>query len=336
MPTDTTIVKPTVPLFDEARLAIAGFLARYSGATRTSYATDLRQFFAWCAQCDLEAFAAKRGHIELYARTMEERGLSRATIGRRLPTVAGFYRFAVIDGAIEPSPAEYVRRPKIDTESAPWASTEWSWAPSSHGAPPAASSTRPWPACWDCSGWESRGAAHRHRAPRNPARPPHRHCPGQGLQAGGHPAAAPGGPCRRPRCRGAGQRSTAAGTQRRATEPSGGDPHRRPTGQAGRREQAHLAALAPAQLHHRCLGRRGASPGCPDRRPARRPPHYNPVRPGTEQPRPSRQLHRHGIHRRGVVGNHRASRTWLSQIGATPHRHALVGTIYLRTFSSWG
>ena len=46
---------------------------------------------------------------------MEERGLSPAP---RLSTVAGFYRFAVIDGAIEHSPAEYVRRPKIDTESA--------------------------------------------------------------------------------------------------------------------------------------------------------------------------------------------------------------------------
>ncbi len=44
MPTDTTIVKPTAPIFDEGRLAIAGFLARYSGTTRTSYTTDLRQF----------------------------------------------------------------------------------------------------------------------------------------------------------------------------------------------------------------------------------------------------------------------------------------------------
>jgi len=118
MSTDTTIAKPTAPLFDEARLAIAGFLARYSGATRVSYATDLRQYFSWCAQHDLEVFAARRGHIELYARTLKERGLARATIGRRLSTVAGFYRFAVIDGAIEASPAEYVRRPKIDTESA--------------------------------------------------------------------------------------------------------------------------------------------------------------------------------------------------------------------------
>ncbi|MDP8938257.1 MAG: site-specific integrase [Actinomycetota bacterium] len=118
MPTETTtIVRPAAPLFDEARLAIAGFLARYSGATRTSYATDLRQYFAWCAQHNLEVFAARRGHIELYARTMEERGLARSTIGRRLSTVAGFYRFAVIDGAIDASPAEYVRRLKIDTES---------------------------------------------------------------------------------------------------------------------------------------------------------------------------------------------------------------------------
>ena len=90
---------------------------RLSGPTRKSYATDLRQYFAWCAQVGLEVFAARRPHIELWARAMEDRGLARATIGRRLSTIAGFYRFAVIDGVIEHSPAEHVRRPKIDTES---------------------------------------------------------------------------------------------------------------------------------------------------------------------------------------------------------------------------
>jgi hypothetical protein len=87
MTTDTTIVKPTTPLFDEARLAIAGFLARYSG-----HPDQLRRRPAPVLQrvckCDLEVLAAGRGHLELYARTMEERGLSRATIGRRLSTVA--------------------------------------------------------------------------------------------------------------------------------------------------------------------------------------------------------------------------------------------------------
>ena len=118
MSTSTTVVPPTPPLLDEARLAIAGFLARYSGATRKSYATDLRQYFAWCAEVGLGVFSVRRAHIELRAQAMEERGLARATIGRRLSTIAGFYRFAVIDGMIEHSPAEYVRRPKIDTESA--------------------------------------------------------------------------------------------------------------------------------------------------------------------------------------------------------------------------
>jgi len=42
MPESTTMVPPTPPRFDEARLVIAGFLARYSGVTRKSYATDLR------------------------------------------------------------------------------------------------------------------------------------------------------------------------------------------------------------------------------------------------------------------------------------------------------
>jgi integrase/recombinase XerD len=114
----TTITRPTPPLFDEARLAVAGFLARYSQPTRTSYMSDLRQFFAWCDSVGLGVFEVKRGHLELWARSMEERGLARATIGRRLSTVAGFYRIAALDGLIEHSPAEYVRRPKIDTESA--------------------------------------------------------------------------------------------------------------------------------------------------------------------------------------------------------------------------
>jgi integrase len=49
---------------------------------------------------------------------MEEiRGLAKATVGRRLSTLAGFYRVAVIDGHLDHSPLEFVRRPKISDES---------------------------------------------------------------------------------------------------------------------------------------------------------------------------------------------------------------------------
>jgi integrase/recombinase XerD len=49
---------------------------------------------------------------------MEERGLARATVARRLSTISGLYSFAVVDGLVEHSPAEFVRRPKITTDSA--------------------------------------------------------------------------------------------------------------------------------------------------------------------------------------------------------------------------
>jgi hypothetical protein len=46
----TELVAPTRPLFDESRLAVTGFLARYSGQTRVSYAADRRHWFTWCDQ----------------------------------------------------------------------------------------------------------------------------------------------------------------------------------------------------------------------------------------------------------------------------------------------
>ena len=106
------------PAFSDAeRLALAGFLAGYRGATRDAYTLDLRQFAAWCDQHQLRLFSARRAEIELYARGLEQRGLARATVARRLCTVAGFYRYAEEEGLIDVSPAVHVRRPRLDYES---------------------------------------------------------------------------------------------------------------------------------------------------------------------------------------------------------------------------
>jgi site-specific recombinase XerC len=106
------------PLFAAVHLAAAGFLARYSGRTRDAYTLDLKTYFAWCAERDTQVFAMTRPHLEIYVRWMEEqRGYAPATTARRLSTVAGFYRFAVIDGYLDRSPAEYVRRPHVPEES---------------------------------------------------------------------------------------------------------------------------------------------------------------------------------------------------------------------------
>jgi hypothetical protein len=78
------------PVFTDAeRLALAGFLAGYRGLTREAYALDLRQFTTWCRARSLNLFAVRRADIESFARDLEARGRARATVTRRLCTIAG-------------------------------------------------------------------------------------------------------------------------------------------------------------------------------------------------------------------------------------------------------
>src|ERR1700694_6261914 len=102
---------------DPKVVALAGFLAGYSGRTRDAYPLDLRQFFAWCERRGVQLFDVHRSEIELFARELEELGRARATIGRRLSTIVGFYRYAEEEALIEHSPAVHVRRPRLDYES---------------------------------------------------------------------------------------------------------------------------------------------------------------------------------------------------------------------------
>ncbi len=99
------------------RLALAGFLAGYSGLTRQAYELDLRQYASWCQQHQRRLLAARRADIEFFARDLEARGRARATITRRLCTIAGFYRYAVEEELLDHSPAAHVRRPRLDYES---------------------------------------------------------------------------------------------------------------------------------------------------------------------------------------------------------------------------
>ena len=101
---------------DPERLALAGYLAGYRGLTREAYALDLRQFTTWCRARSLNLFAV-RPDIESFARDLEARGRARATVTRRLSTVAGFYKYAVEEELLDHSPAAHVRRPRVDYES---------------------------------------------------------------------------------------------------------------------------------------------------------------------------------------------------------------------------
>ena len=100
------------------RIAIAAYLARYKGHTRAHAESDLRSYLTWCERQGLDPLAARRPHVELFLRWMQEVCCYKpSTVSRRLSIVAGFYRTCVIDGLLEHSPAEYVRRPRTSTES---------------------------------------------------------------------------------------------------------------------------------------------------------------------------------------------------------------------------
>jgi site-specific recombinase XerD len=116
--TTSAALVPAAPVFTNTeRLALAGFLAGYSGLTRQAYELDLRQYTSWCHQHHLRLFQSRRADIECFARDLETRGRARATITRRLCTVAGFYRYAVEEDLLDHSPAAHVRRPRLDYES---------------------------------------------------------------------------------------------------------------------------------------------------------------------------------------------------------------------------
>ena len=114
----STALATIQPAFTDAeRIALAGFLAGYRGLTREAYALDLRQFAGWCRSRSLALFAVRRADIEGFARELEAAGRARATVTRRLSTIAGFYKYAVEEELLDRSPAAHVRRPRADYES---------------------------------------------------------------------------------------------------------------------------------------------------------------------------------------------------------------------------
>jgi len=103
---------------DQLAVAVAAYLARFTGQSRIHSGSDLRAYLDWCLARGLDPLAARRPHIELYIRWMQEvRRLKPSTVSRRVSVVGGFYRTCVIDGVLTQSPAEHVRHPSVPAES---------------------------------------------------------------------------------------------------------------------------------------------------------------------------------------------------------------------------
>jgi site-specific recombinase XerD len=112
------LVPSTDAISPKLRMAVIAYLARFKGESRTHTESDLRAFLRWCQNNHLDPLESRRPHLELYLRWMQEVARFKpSTVSRRLSVVAGFYRTCVIDNVLEHSPAEFVRRPRVPSES---------------------------------------------------------------------------------------------------------------------------------------------------------------------------------------------------------------------------
>jgi len=95
-----------------------GSLGEVQGPVPGSYRFRPSRLSQRCQQRGLDPLAATRPQVELYVRWLQEvRRFKASTVSRRTSVVAGFYRTCVIDGVLEHSPAEHVRRPNVPPES---------------------------------------------------------------------------------------------------------------------------------------------------------------------------------------------------------------------------
>lgn len=109
---------------ERARAVAAAFLLSLrTENTRRGYARDLRAFFAWCAENDLDPLAVRRVHLDAYRRHLEGprpstgRPAAASSIARALSALTGFYNYAVGEDILDHSPAAVLHRPKVGTDS---------------------------------------------------------------------------------------------------------------------------------------------------------------------------------------------------------------------------
>jgi integrase/recombinase XerD len=119
MTTSSVSDRPAVGVDDRMlRAAVAAYLGRYRGESRVHTGSDLKVFLTWCSDQDLDPLSLGRAEIERYVRWLQEvRCYQPSTVSRRLSVVVGFYRVCVIDQLLAHSPADYVRRPPMPTDS---------------------------------------------------------------------------------------------------------------------------------------------------------------------------------------------------------------------------
>jgi site-specific recombinase XerD len=104
---------------------VTAFLVGYPPHSSRAYFSDLKAWWAWCAQMNVHPLAARRHHVDVWVRHLSQepqprtkRPASPASIARRLSCLSKFYDYGIKDAELlEHSPVANVRRPKVSDDS---------------------------------------------------------------------------------------------------------------------------------------------------------------------------------------------------------------------------
>ena len=104
---------------------MTAFLVGYPPHSSRAYFSDLRAWYAWCADAGVHPLTARRHHVDVWVRHLSEqpqqatgRPASPASIARRLSCLSQFYDYGIKDAELlEHSPVANVRRPKVSDDS---------------------------------------------------------------------------------------------------------------------------------------------------------------------------------------------------------------------------
>lgn len=80
--------------------------------TIRNYRTDIEAYMRWCAREKLDVLSVRHQQIRRYLAYLDQAGYSRKTVNRHLSSIKGFYRWSVVEGHCQSSPADILSGPK--------------------------------------------------------------------------------------------------------------------------------------------------------------------------------------------------------------------------------
>lgn len=103
---------------------LAWLASQRSPGTTRAYRIVATQWTTWCTHHGLDPLRVRRQHLDVWAAHLRDHGghsgrpAAAKTVARKLATIASLYAYLVVEGVLEHSPVQHVRRPDVSRDYA--------------------------------------------------------------------------------------------------------------------------------------------------------------------------------------------------------------------------